>query len=506
MTRLTSTPPPSGQSRQPRDQLEEAEQLRQQGKRDRAETICFALTRRYPNYVAAFHTLGLIYLDKRNYERALDCLVRATMLDPKNWIILTALSLTYLRIGASEMAAQTLERALAIRPNDATIFASLGEIYREEREYELAEHAYQRALTLDRDLETAVIGLAVCLSATGQFSKAAAVLEQAFARGHRSLNLLQVMMTLPPNTFGIDLLSALDLLAAGQDKPDAEFRNTFSFARATALDLVGRHEEAWKMFVAANRPLASANLAAVKADVVRREKSLARLRNSSFKIFGPSSIGKEPVSLFILGPSRSGKTSLERLVSVLDGVKAGYENPIVENAIRGTFQKAAIPASPHLDELPPPFLPAFHDNYLEDLVRRVGSARVLTNTISGRIHDAGLIAQTIPNVRFLLVKRNADDTALRIFMTKYLRGNSYAYDLKSIRDYLNWYDAMIDLTAAKLPGIARIVTYEAMITDPATTLQEAADLCGLSMKHDSLPALGNDRGCSAPYREFMGRG
>ena len=63
--------------RDPRQQLEEADRLRQQGKLDRAETICHALTRRHPGYVAALHTLGLVQLDKGNYERALDCLVRA---------------------------------------------------------------------------------------------------------------------------------------------------------------------------------------------------------------------------------------------------------------------------------------------------------------------------------------------------------------------------------------------------------------------------------------------
>ena len=78
MSRSTDAlPGPSHPGRDPRQQLEEADRLRQQGKLDRAETICHALTRRHPGYVAALHTLGLVQLDKGNYERALDCLVRA---------------------------------------------------------------------------------------------------------------------------------------------------------------------------------------------------------------------------------------------------------------------------------------------------------------------------------------------------------------------------------------------------------------------------------------------
>jgi Flp pilus assembly protein TadD len=507
MTRPTKAPTSPGQShpaRQPRDQLEEADRLRQQGKLDRAEAICYPLVRRYPNYTAALHTLGLVYLDKRNHERALDCLVRAAMLDPKNWMTLTALSLNYLRLGANEMAAQTLERALAIRPMDASIFASLGEIHRNEREYETAQQAYRQALTLDPNLESAAIGLALCLSALGQSSEAANVLKRAFALGHRSLNLLHAMATLPLNLAGIDVLGALDRLALSRNEPDAEFKNTLAFARAAALDRAGRHAETWQTLVAANRPLAAEYQAELKADIARRERALAWIRSASPKAIQPSESSEQPISLFILGPSRSGKTSLERLVTSLDGVKAGCEVPIVENAVRRTFQAAAIPTTSYLEELPPALLQSFRDNYLMDLARRAGPAQIFTNTLPGRIYDAGILAMVIPNVRFLLVKRNLDDVAWRIYMSKYVHGNSYAYDLKSIHDYLNWYNLMIDLIVEKFPRIAQVVTYDTIIDDPAATLREVAELCGLQVNDAPVPALDNDRGCAAGYRELMG--
>ena len=198
-------PGPSHPARDPRQQLEEADRLRQQGKLDRAETICHALTRRHPGYVAALHTLGLVQLDKGNYDRALDCLVRASMLDPASWMTLTALSLAYLRLGAGEIAAQTLERALAMRPRDASIFASLGEIHRQEREYDVAQQAYWQALALDPNLESAAIGLALCLAALGRSADAASVVSDAYGRGHRSLHLLHVMTMLPPGTVAIDV-------------------------------------------------------------------------------------------------------------------------------------------------------------------------------------------------------------------------------------------------------------------------------------------------------------
>jgi Flp pilus assembly protein TadD len=506
LSRSRGVPPPASQSRsarQPRELLEEAERLRQEGKLDAAEAICYPLVRRHRGYVAALHILGLVCLDKGDFERALDCLVRASMLDPTNWMTLTALSLTYLRLGASEMAAQTLGRALAIRPRDASIFSSLGEIHREEREYELAQQAYRQALALDPYMETPAAGLALCLSSLGHADEAAKVLGEAYRKGIRSLRLLQIMTTMPPGSVPIDILGALDQLAAHANMTDVAFKNTFMFARAAALDAAGRHGEAWETLVAANRPLAAEHQSELKANIARRERSLAGLR--AISTAHRLSSGDRPISLFILGPSRSGKTTLERLVGSLDHTKAGCEVPIVEKALRRTFQAAAIPASLHLEDLPAHLLPSFRDIYLEDLERRAGLARVFTNTLPGHIHNAALLASVIPNVRFLLVKRDSDDVTWRTFLTKYLNGNSYAYDLKAIKDHLDWYNAMIDLTAEKLAGIAEVVSYEAMVDDPATTLRNVAKLCGLSTNGGLATQLPNDRGCSVPYPGLLGR-
>jgi hypothetical protein len=64
---------------------------------------------------------------------------------------------------------------------------------------------------------------------------------------------------------------------------------------------------------------------------------------------------------------------------------------------------------------------------------------------------------------------------------------------------------MIDLTAENLPDIARVVSYEAMADAPAATLRGVAELCGLSLNDGAVPSLPNDRGCSAPYHEFIGQ-
>jgi tetratricopeptide (TPR) repeat protein len=479
-------------------QLDRAEQLRREGKLDRAQKICESLLRVHPDYVAALHTLGLIYADKKNYQQALNCLVRAAMLNPRSILTLTALSGVYLELDAKEMAAQTLELARAIKPQDPNVLVTLGEIYREEREYELAKEAFSQALKVEADLVPAATGFGWACLHLGQNEEVAATFENLLRRGIHSLEVLTALSNIPPSLVSSDLLSELDRLDPRQER---DFDISSAFVRAAALDKAGRHKDAWEQVVPANRVMFS-RLTSNYRDIAERQRTMVSLlRASRPRPAAPDS--RQPISLFILGPSRSGKTTMERLMATFDQVKLGYENPSVENAIRRAFQGAGLLTTPYFEMLPPQLYPGCRDIYFEELARRAGSAKVFTNTHPARISDAPLIVSVFPNVRLLFVKRDIEDTVLRIYFRLYTEGNAYAYDLAAARAHIAWYHEMIDLMAAMLPDLVRVIRYEDMVTDPGTVLGVAADLCGLPMDDKSLPKIGDDRGCANPYREFM---
>jgi Flp pilus assembly protein TadD len=496
--------PPRDPAREAFARLQQAEQLRLEGELDRAQAICEGLVRQHPSYLAALHTLGLIHLHKGDYQRALDRLVRALMCDPQNWGTLTALSAAYLRLNATEMAAQTLERARAAKPEDVSVLLTLGEIYTEDREYELARDVFLQALTLEADLAPAATGLATACSYLGQFAEAARLLEGMIERGQRSLDVLVVLASLPA-AVGVDLLAELGKIAR-EDYDKAEFESFAAFVQAAGLDRAGRAAEAWEHVVPANRAIFLTRRDELRAGAEWERASLARLRELPVRTEVHASGSDEwPLSLFILGPSRSGKTTMERLVGTLEGVKRGYENPGVDNAVRRTFQTAALLID-RFERLPAEFRPVCCDLYRKELARRAGSAKVFTNTHPGRIHDAALMSSVFPNTRFILLKRNIEDNVLRIFMRRYSRGNAYSYDLQAAYDHVVWYHQMIDLLAQKLPRIVRVITYEDMTADPAGALRIAADLCGLEMPRGPLPPVGDDRGCAQPYRMLMAAG
>ena len=484
--------------------VQQAEALRRDGRFDQAQAICESLLRSCPDYVAALHTLGLVLADQERHRDALIYLVRAVMLNPRSWTALTALAGVYLRLGATEMAAQSIEQATAIEPGDASVLLMLGDVRREQCEYEIARDTYRRAVTIDRGLVEAEIGMGWCCAEIGDFPEAVKVFEGIAKRHPGLIEPLRALAALPATELRIDLLARLDKVARDPGEDDAGFQISIAFIRSVALDRAGRHAEAWKCATDANRIMHRVMENSLKQLAERRRTSLATLRQQK-EPSGRRGTGnrENPISVFILGPSRSGKSTMGRVVSGLAGVKRGYENPMVENAVRRTFQSSALPTDALLSHLPSPAYPLCREIYLGELVRRTGSARISTNTNPGCIFEAAFIATVFERTRIILMKRNLDDNLLQTYLRKYGEANAYAYNLKAAREHILWHHEMIDLMAAKFPNIVRVVRYEDMIADPDLTLRKVADLCDIPIHNGHCIAIGGDRGCAAPYREFI---
>jgi len=401
------------------------------------------------------------------------------------------------------MAVLALEQARAIKPRDSNILVTLGQVYQEEREYERAKEAFREAVALEDTLLPALMGLGNVCMHLGQYAEAVELYEGLIKRGMSAVPVLLALSDLPLALVNVDLLAELDKLSADQIKGNSALTEGATFVRSGAFDKAGRHAEAWQLLASVNRAIFLAKQEDFRDLFERQRNTLKWLQENPIKAVGDNRDSGQPISLFILGPSRAGKTTMEQLVATLDGVKRGYENLGLEKAIRRTFQSASLPPGDHIEMVPLQLFPQCRDNYAEEITQRIGSARVFTTTSPGHVFDAHALASVFPNVRFICLKRNLEDNILRVYQRFYRTGNVYSYDVKAARDYIVWYHQMIDLLAKKLPDIVRVIDYEDMIANPAAVARVAADLCGLPRTDSPLPKVGDDRGCAEPYRDFI---
>ena len=484
--------------------LAEAENCRRTGKLDRAQSLCESLLQKYPDYVGALQTLGVTQLTKKNFRQALSCFIQAAMLCPKDCINLTNLATSYLHLGARELAAQTLEQARQLNPDDVNVDFTLAAVYREDREYELAAAAYRKVLGRLPAHTDAAHGLGDCCSHLGRIAEAAAALKQAHASKPHSVAILYALSQLPASATDVKILEALQQARKEEGQPQDDFDIFVAFTRAAALDRLGRHSEAWIALQEANRREFPKHEADYRNQVVRMKAAQRDANQPGVRVGAmPTTPPSHPLSVFIIGPSRSGKTTVERLLGQVEGIKCGYESRLAERTARRTSQLSGLLTIRNPADLPTGLADQFRTIYSEEIQNFARGARIVSDTYPAMIPYVGRLATMLPKIRFIFVKRDRHDCAFRIFMKHYRAGNHYAYDIKTIFHYVSWYYEMIELWLNQFPEITLSVDYDDMIADPKPMLSRIVEFCGATISAGVPPDLGDDRGCSEPYREFI---
>jgi tetratricopeptide (TPR) repeat protein len=506
MTKISHPPnPPDHIAPSPHARLLQAENARRAGNLARAQSLCEALLAQHPTYVGALQTLGAVHQASNNPRQALSCFIQAAMLCPKDGVNLVNLAGGLLRSGAGQLAVQVLEQAKKLTPGDQEIYSTLAEIHREERDYLLAVECFRKALALSPSNAEAAHGLGDSYFQLGSFGEAADALKIAHELEPRSVNILHSLTGLPPRLCPVDLEASLARVQTIGSQTRDEFDIVFGFVKSAVLDRCGKHEEAWAQLISANQRRKDIHAQLHQKNRARMVSALQHVRRFVRRDQPAAAAVDCPVSLFILGPSRSGKTSLERLLGECEGVRRGFESRFAELAAKRTSQQSALLTVSNPDALPGILNGRFAEIYRQEIEDFAKGAKFVTDTYPAMISYLGKVAVTVPNCRFVFVSRNRQDLALRIFMRDFKAGNHYGYDIGTIMEHIAWYDELSDLWHAKFPEISIKLDYDDMVADPPAILRRVAAFCGTDLPQGPLPDIGDDRGCSRPYHAFMAR-
>jgi tetratricopeptide (TPR) repeat protein len=481
--------------------LAEAESHRRSGDLGRAKALCEALLREYPDYAGALQTLGVIHLSMNDPHQAFSCFARAALLCPADWINLTNIGSAQLRLGAYAAAAETLEKARRLKPDDIDMLFTLADAYREARDYEGAVGVYRNVLAIDSGSAVAAQGLGDSLLQLGRLEEAASALDAAHRARPDSAAILYSLSQLAPGLARTDIARAVNSVKRQDSESELDFVSFRDFARAGMLHRQGRVKESWQMLLEANRRLSahhhepwkrqSANMAATMRQAVEAPAA---------PLFAEAG---SPISLFILGPSRAGKSVVEQLLGRLVGLKRGHERRFVEASVRRTAALSGLLTISNPWELPGTLDDRLRSIYREEITDFADRARIVTDTYPAMIAYIGRIASVVPNLRLIFIKRDRHDLALRIFMRLYRTGNHYAYSIPAIFDYVSWYDQMSEKWLAKFPAISIALNYESVVAEPAQALERVARLCDAEVAPGDPAVAYDDRHCSEAYRPMI---
>jgi tetratricopeptide (TPR) repeat protein len=481
--------------------LTEAETHRRSGNLGHAKALCEALLRDYPDYAGALQTLGAVHLAMNDPRQAFSCFAQVELLCPTDWINLGNLGSAALRLGAYAAAAEILEKARQLKPDDVETLLILADAHREARNYEAAVAVYRNVLAIDRESAVAGQGLGDSLLQLGRLEQAAAALEAAHRARPDSAAILYSLSQLAPGLARTDIDRGLDAVKRQDSESELDFTSFRDFARAGVLHRQSRFKEAWQILVQANGRLAAHHL-----EPWRRQSSImaAAMRQAvELPAIQPISEKGSPISLFILGPSRAGKSVVEQLLGSLAGLKRGHERRLVEASVRRTAAQSGFLTTANPSELPRSLDGRLRTIYRDEVLSFASGAKIVTDTYPAMISYIGRIASVVPNLRLVFMKRDRHDLALRIFMRLYRTGNHYAYSIPTIVEYVRWYDRLADIWLGKLPAISLTLNYEDVVARPAAALERVARLCDAEPAGADPTVAHDDRQCAAAYREMI---
>lgn len=434
-----------------------------------------------PDYLEAKNNLGLALQDLDRAEEAAETyrsILSAQPEAPEAPSVMVNLSRALLGMKAYDEAEATIKRVIEIWPH-AVAYDNLAVIYMATGRYDLAEVVCRRAIEKDSSYAEAYNNLGVCLTSLGR--------DKESGQAHlRALELAPEDIKLHYNYAQSHIFSADDPALKGLEKlmdyegvSDPQ-KSMLLFALGKAHDEVGNYDEAFSFYERGNVLMA-------KSAIVGRaghHDLITSIKKTFAKPAAPDRTGEtEPdiAPVFIVGLSRSGKTLVESLLARHDSVRAGGESAqwviSLDEVVRGNEIPEQLPGAVCLlDEVQ-------KQKAATGFMKKISAAkdyeRYVVNTSPENYLYVGMILESMPWAKVIHCRRDAVDTALSIFFSRYEQGHSHAYDVGDIASYMADYMDLMAHWEHEYGDRVLSLQYEDLTKSPEETCEKVYQFCRL---------------------------
>ena len=221
-----------------------------------------------------------------------------------------------------DAAIDSYKQALKIKPDYAEAYGNMGIALKEKGDLDASIDSYKQALKIKPDYAEAYSNMGNTLEELGRLDEAETSYTQAIALEPDSENAAQNMVKLPVGQLDLKILALLDKALLVQSE-SVKNQASYYFFKANLLKHKGLMERSFDEFCKANK---------LRWEEVREQfatydractGNLNRIRQWTPN--APELVESGLTKLFLVGPSKSGKSSLEHALSRSSQVKPLYE-------------------------------------------------------------------------------------------------------------------------------------------------------------------------------------
>jgi tetratricopeptide (TPR) repeat protein len=379
---------------------------------------------------------------------------------------------TLKELGRLDEAEASYVQAIALKPDYAETHSNLGVTLQELGRFKEAEAHYTQAIALKPDYAEAHSNLGNTLKELGRLDEAEVSYTQAIALKPDYVDGARNLVKLPVGQLDSDALNlcekAIDIL-----DDSLEHKIKYFFFQGNLLKHRGFIEQSFNVFCKANKLKLESSKDRMIVDAKKNSDSLMRIDKWMPSL--PELTEKKLAKLFIMGPSKSGKSLVEHILRESSNVKTLYEtinhNELIKN--NGCGKDSS-------------------ELFFKNLFSRSEGKlfcqgyKVVTSTNPGSIFYSDYLMDMLPNAYFIIVKRDLRDVSPEIFTCEYNSENLYSYDANEISKYLDVYNKICETLALKVPDRCLTVSFEDIIQAPENVADRISRLVGISLRVNHL--------------------
>jgi tetratricopeptide (TPR) repeat protein len=307
----------------------------------------------------------------------------------------------------------------------------------------------------------------------------------------------KVLEILPRNGRALARLAALDVFTGAAEGAVARLRPLLggsstlaledaieiAFALGNAFDALGRYEEAFQAYSAAN--LMSRRHAPPESRYDPRAQE--RLVDALIGAFpAPAAAGgsapEAAPPVFICGMFRSGSTLAEQILARHSQVTPAGELEILPALIDRHLQPYPQKAA----SAPAGLFDALRSAYLKEVAALHPDARLLTDKRVDNFLHIGLIKTLFPKARIVHTRRNPLDNILSIYFLYFQYSVAYGFDLDDAAHWYGQYLRLMDHWKSLYPEDIHDFDYEEVVSDPRAAIGPLLGFCGLEWEEACL--------------------
>lgn len=429
--------------------------------------------------------------------------------------------------GNHPAALAVMHQAIALRPNDALYYNTLGTIFGAGNDLDSAVAALRRSCELQPDLSVAWFNLGVMLTHCVRHEEAIEALQQAVfldpqqmagrslladmlrtqGRIEEATTLYRRILAEQPTAgtawwgladikvtrFGEDDIAQMRRILKVPGIGDDDLVMT-GFALAKALDDHGRYGEALAALLEANR--IACRRIQWRADTFSAGVS-AMLRTFSEPVATApdSQLGHEVI--FIVGLPRSGSTLAEQILASHSAVEGTGELPDVPLTLTAESHRRGSAFPDWVAQATAEDWQRLGRRYLERTTRWQGRRPFFIDKLPSNWMYIGAIRAMLPGARIIACRRDPLETCFSCFR-QYLAGNDYARTFSDLAAFWTDYDRSIAFWRPRAPNALFEHSYEQLIADPARSIRDLLNFCGLPFEEACLQFHENNREVRSP--------